>query len=127
MSLKLFIQDFYLNAINEKAKTRSLLEPYVADESLLEHVDLFEMGFPKYRIEIEDMVEEGNKIVLRARFQGRHDGPFNGIPPTNKVVDLPFMIMYHIENGKIVHHWLIGDQLAMLTALGVIQMEAQSA
>lgn len=127
MSLKSFIHDFYLNAINEKAKTRSLLEPYVADESLLDHVDLFEMGFPKYRIEIEDMVEEGNKIVLRARFQGRHDGPFNGIAATGKVVDLPFMIMYQIENGKIVHHWLAANHLALLTELGVIQMEAQTA
>lgn len=127
MSLKSFIKDVYLEALNGKAKTRSLLEPYVADEALLEHIEMAEMGFPKYRIEVEDMVEEGNKIVVRARLQGRHDGPFNGISATNKVIDMPFMIMYQIENDKIVHHWLEMNNLALLTELGAIKMEAQTA
>lgn len=127
MSLKSFIQDVYLDALNGKEKTRSLLEPYVEDEALLEHIEMAEMGFPKYRIEVEDMVEDGNKIVVRARLQGRHDGPFNGIPATNKVIDMPFMIMYQIENGKIVHHWLEMNHLALLTELGAINMETQTA
>ena len=127
MLLKTFIHDFYLNAVNGKEKTRALLEPFVTDEALFEHVAMFEGGFPRYRIAVEDMIEEGNKIAVRARFQGTHTGNFNGIPPTGKTVDLPFMIIYMVEGQKIVQHWLEANQLALLTQLGVMSTEPQPA
>ncbi|OLY94124.1 conserved hypothetical protein, steroid delta-isomerase-related [Cnuella takakiae] len=128
MSLRAFIHDFYENAINGKAKTRALLEPFVADETLLEHVDSFEAGFPLYRVAIEDIVEEGNRIVLRARFHGTHTGNFNGIPASGRTVEVPFMMMYHIEDGKIVQHWLFADTMDLLTQMGMMKRpEAQAA
>lgn len=123
MSLRTFVHDFYENAINGKEKTRELLQPFVADEALFEHVALFEAGFPKYRIAIEEIVEEGNFIVLRAKFHGTHTGTFNGIAPTGKSVTVPFMMMYRIEGGKIVQHWLEADSMQLLTQLGVMRQE----
>jgi predicted ester cyclase len=81
---------------------------------------MFEKGFPQYRLKAEDMVEEGDKVVVRARFLGTHTGEFNGIPATGKEVDLPFMIMYRIEGGKIAEHWLEANHLALLTQLGIM-------
>ena len=127
MSLKTFIHDFYENAINGKAKTRAALAPFVADEALMEHVDVFEAGFPRYRVAIEDIVEEGNRIVPRAKFHGTHTGMFNGIAPTGKTVEVPFLMMYKIENGKIVQHWLEADSMRLLTQLGVMTDAAQLA
>jgi predicted ester cyclase len=127
MSLKTFIHDFYENAINGKAKTRALLAPFVADEALMEHVAFFEAGFPKYSIAIADLVEEGNKVVVRATFHGTHAGMFNGIPPTGKTVTLPFLMMYQVENEKIVQHWLEADTMSLLTQLGVGSAAAQPA
>ena len=126
MSYKNLIQEFYTNAINNKVKTRASLAPYVTDEALLDHVDMFESAFPKYSIQIEDMIEEGDKLVVRARFQGKHLGTFNGIDPTGKSVDLPFVIIYRMENNKIVEHWLMANFLEMLTQLGVMNMAEQN-
>lgn len=119
MLLKTILQDFW-DTVSGKPKTRKMLEPYVTDESLYQHVDVFERGFPQYRLQAEDMIEEGDKVVVRARFSGTHSGDFNGIPATGKAVELPLIIIYRFEGGKIAEHWLEANQLALLTQLGVM-------
>ncbi|MCE7989274.1 MAG: hypothetical protein DYG89_49610 [Caldilinea sp. CFX5] len=43
-----------------------------------------------------------------------------GIAPTGKPVTIEIALIYHIENGKIVDHWMLADQLTMLQQIGVI-------
>jgi predicted ester cyclase len=66
-------------------------------------------------------------VVVRARFNGTHNGEFNGIPARGKTVDLPFIIIYRFEGGKIAEHWLEANHLVLLTQLGVMNTEAASA
>jgi len=124
--LKTIIQDFWDTA-SGKTKTRELLAPYVSEEAMFQHVEMFERGFPQYRLEAEDMIEEKDRVVVRARFMGTHNGDFSGIAPTGKSVDLPFIIIYRIEVGKIAEHWLEANHLALLTQLGVMNTEPQPA
>jgi predicted ester cyclase len=124
MSHRAFINAFYENAINGLDKTRESLAPYVSDEALHAHVEIFEKGFPRYSIQIEDFVEQDDKVVLRAHFQGTHTGDFNGIPPTGLTVDVPFLMMYRIEDGKIAQHWLEANHITLLSQLGVMESEA---
>jgi predicted ester cyclase len=126
MSPKTLIQEFWAS-ISGKTKTRESLKPYVTDEGLYQHVALFEGGFPQYCIKAEDMIEESNKVAVRARFIGTHSGTFNGIPATGKTVELPFIIIYRIEGEKIAEHWLEANNLDLLTQLGVMNTEAQPA
>jgi predicted ester cyclase len=123
MSPKALIQEFW-STISGKVKTRASLAPYVTDEGLYQHVEMFEKGFPKYRLKAEDMIEEGDKVAVRARFMGTHSGEFNGIPATGKSVELPFTIIYRMENGKIAEHWLEANSLVLLSQLGVMNTEA---
>ena len=114
----------YFNGISGVEKTRELLEEYTNDEKLIEHIDFFEGAFPKYELFIEEMVTEGNKVIVQGRATGTHEKEFNGIPPTGRKMDLPFVIRYTIENGKITDHWLIADQMILMEQLGVIQAQA---
>jgi predicted ester cyclase len=110
----------YFNAMSGKQKTRELSRQYMTDEELIEHISFFDAAFPKYEIFADEMIAEGNKVVVRARMRGKHEGELNGIPPTGKEVDFPFAINYEIENDKIVHHWLFADQVALMEQLGVM-------
>lgn len=110
----------YYNVLSGAAKTRELSEKYTNDEKLLEHIAFFEGAFPKYELFIEEMMTEGNKVIVQARATGIHEGALNGIPPTGKKMDLPFCIRYTIENEKITDHWLIADQLVLMEQLGVM-------
>lgn len=110
----------YFNAMSGVEKTRELCREYMDDEELIEHIAFFDAVFPKYDIYADEMTAEGNKVVVRARLKGKHEGEMNGIPPTHRDVDFPFAISYEIENDKIVHHWLIADQMALMEQLGVV-------
>ncbi len=111
----------YFNAISGEVKTDALLREYTNDEKLIEHIIFFEGTFPKYELFIEEMVSEGDKVLVRGRCKGIHLGEFNGVPPTNKEMDLPFVIRYVINNGQIVDHWLIADQMILMKQLGIIE------
>jgi predicted ester cyclase len=96
------------------------LNEYVADEELAQHIQFFETVFPNYQLVAEDMVAEGDKVVVRTRMHGRHQGSLMAIAPTGKEVTMPFMIIYRVANGKIVQHWLIADQMGLMQQLGAM-------
>ena len=114
----------YFKALSGVPKTRELLEEYITDEELLGHIAFFEVVFPGYEVLSDEMTAEGNRVVVRARLKGTHEGEFNGILPTHRNVEFAFAIGYEIENGKIAHHWLIADQMALMEQLGVMNVPA---
>ena len=116
----------YFNAISGSIKTRELCEVYTNDEKLIEHIQFFDGAFHKYELFIEEMITEGNKVIVQGRATGTHEKEFNGIPPTGRKMDLPFVIRYTIEGKKIVDHWLIADQMILMEQLGVLPEQTVS-
>lgn len=114
----------YFNAISGVTKTRELCEKYIMDEQLIQHILFFDGSFPSYEMFIDEITGEENRIVVRGRFKGKHEGELNGIPPTHKEVFFPFVIGYEIENNKIISHWLIADQTKLMEQLGVMTQSA---
>jgi steroid delta-isomerase-like uncharacterized protein len=77
-------------------------------------------AFPDSRVTIDDMIAEGDQVVTKKTFRGTHEGEFAGIPPTGKTVELQFVDIMRVHNGKIVEHWNCIDQLSFMQQLGVI-------
>jgi len=116
----------YFNALSGVIKTEELSRKYVDDQKLIDHIAFFDGAFPKYELFIEEMVCEGDKVIVQARAKGIHKAEFNGIPPTGKKMDLPFVIRYTIKDNKIVDHWLMADQVILMEQLGVIEPKAET-
>lgn len=114
----------YFNAVSGFFKTRELLEQYTTDEELIGHIIFFDTVFPQYEIFADEMTAEGNRVVVRTRIKGVHEGEFNGLLPTHRNVEFSFVVSYDIENGKIVHHWLIADQMSLMEQLGAMNVPA---
>jgi predicted ester cyclase len=117
-------KEFIINYFNDMAtsipKTRTFLGKYMTDEALIGHIEFFEAAFPGYKVYADEMTAEGNRVIVQARMKGTHLGDFAGIPPTHKTVDFPFVIRYEIEDNKIVSHWMLADQMALMEQLGVV-------
>ena len=118
MKNKEFILE-YFNAINHKIKTPEICAQYITDQGLIEHIRFFDGAFPKYALIADEMVSEGNQIIVRARAVGKHEGAFGDIPPTHRSIDFPFVVSYTLSNNKIISHWLIADQMLLMEQLGV--------
>lgn len=117
----------YIEAISGKDKPRATVDEYVADsdEELKEHIAVAEAAFPRYEMIAEDMIAEGDKVVVRATIHAVHKGDYMGIPPTGKQVSMPFIIIYRVANSKIVEHWSQADAMGLLQQLGVAPSSSQ--
>ena len=120
-----FIQR-YAEALSGKAKPPAVVNQYVADsdETLKQHIADIEAAFPRYELIGEDLIIEGEKIVLRFAMRGTHQGNFMGIPATGRQVNVPGIIIYRLATEqndaiKIVEHWMQIDAAALMQQLGV--------
>ena len=79
-------------------------------------------AFPDLHITIEDLIEEGDKVVSRQSVTGTHRGEYMGIPPTGKFVKYNEVFVVRFVDGRIAETWGIVDVLAQMRQLGVISM-----
>lgn len=89
-------------------------------QGLKDVVRMFESAFPDFRYEIEDVIAEGEKVVVRDVFRGTHQGNFMGIPATGKQVAMEAIHIYRFSEGKLAEHWVARDDLGMMQQLGVV-------
>lgn len=77
-------------------------------------------AFPDWKLTIEDMIEQGDRVAFRATVRGTHQGAFQSIAPTGKQVTVSALDIVRIENGKFVEHWGGPDVLNLLLQLGAV-------
>lgn len=78
-------------------------------------------AFPDVHISIEELVGEGDNVVLRWTFTGSHRGPYQNIPATEKQVSYTGIDWYTIADGQIMAAVREQDNLDVLQQLGVIE------
>ena len=74
---------------------------------------------PDMSFTIEDSVEHGDTIWVRARARGTATGPFFG-PPSGRPVDITVVDIARIVDGRIVEHWGVPDRFALLAQTGIL-------
>ena len=77
-------------------------------------------AFPDFKITIDEVVVVGDKVWARQKGGGTNLGSFAGHPPTGRTAFIDVIDVCRIEDGKIVEHWGVPDQLGMMTALGLV-------
>lgn len=107
----------YFRELSDKPKTEEMLDRYISDPGLKQHIREFEAAFPRYTIEAEEMVTEGDLVAVRGRVQGTHKGVFAGVPPTGRQLKLDLMLFYRISDGRISQFWMQSDSKALMDQL----------
>jgi predicted ester cyclase len=115
---KQLIQD-YFQALSGQPKTEELLDRFISDPSLKEHIRQAEAAFPGYELVADQIVADGDLVAVRGTVHAVHKGVFAGIEPTGRKVSFGLMIFYRISDARIAEHWLLMDTpvlMAQLTA-----------
>jgi ketosteroid isomerase-like protein len=81
--------------------------------------EMFRTGSPGPH-RLDDVIAEGDKVVVRVTGEGVHSGELFGIPPTNRHFTATGITILRIAGGKIVERWAEVDMLGCLQQLGVI-------
>jgi predicted ester cyclase len=80
----------------------------------------FTGSFPDFRMEIVDLVAEGDMVVAHFRCSGTHLGEWLGVPPTNRrFEDVDEIYIFRVENGRLVAGYGVEDNLSRLRQLGI--------
>jgi len=90
-------------------------------DGVLDYFRLLLTAFPDMRMDVEDLLADGDKTVARVRATATHDGEFMGVPPTGNRVDMQLIdIMRFDDDGLVREHWGVADMLSLMQQLGAI-------
>jgi steroid delta-isomerase-like uncharacterized protein len=88
-------------------------------EEFIEQVKMIHRGLPDININIEESYAEGDRVTSRYIMRGTHQGEFAGIPATGSKVEGSGMLIFRIENGKVVDIREEFDMVGFMQQLGM--------
>jgi len=77
--------------------------------------------FPDLKLTIEDILQDGKKVVVRARMAGTQSEPFLGFPSKNRKMDIQVVDIHEFKDGRIIRTWHTEDWMSGLRQLGVFE------
>lgn len=78
-------------------------------------------AMPDYRVSIDDLIAEGDRVVARFTMTGIHTGAdFLGLSASGRKINVTGISIFRVASGKIVEHWANEDALGLLQQLGAM-------
>jgi predicted ester cyclase len=75
-------------------------------------------GVPDAVQEVNQIFSNGQMVAVHVTYKGTQSGPMGPFPPSNKRLELPFLGILRVEDGKISEIWVEWDNLNALSQLG---------
>jgi steroid delta-isomerase-like uncharacterized protein len=101
--------------------------PPLPREGFTQRLARFYTAFPDTQNTLEDMIAEGDRVVVRVTLRATHRSVFHGVAPTGKQVTVSLVEILRIEDGQIVESWGgldLGDMLHQLGAVVSVDPDA---
>jgi steroid delta-isomerase-like uncharacterized protein len=104
----------------------ALPEPSMGPEGLKQQAEGYRTAFPDMRLQIDDIIAEGDRVATRWTARGTHEGELFGIPASGKQATVTGMTIDRIVDGRIAESWNNWDTLGLLQQLGAIPAMAEA-
>ncbi len=82
---------------------------------------LFKMlltAFPDFRASVQELLQDGDKVVARVTFSGTHEGEFLGMPASGNRVEWGVIDIMQFRGDKCIAHWGVMDMAAAMAQMG---------
>ncbi len=86
------------------------------------HRDL--AAVPDAQQELNLIFSSGQLVAAHVTYRGTQDGQMGPFPPSGRKLEIPFIGILRVEDGKIAEIWVEWDNLNALTQLGHFPPEA---
>ncbi len=83
-------------------------------------VTLYRTAFPDFRVPIEDLVAEGDRVVVRWTARGTHQGELMGNAPSGNRMAVTGILIDRVSGGKIEEEWVDYDTLHLMQQIGAV-------
>ena len=96
-------------------------EPFVQSrDGIAEFFRALVTAVPDANIAAEDMLASGDRVAVRFRLTGTHQGELMGAPGTGRSLDVEGITILRFEGDRAAERWNRLDDVALLTQLGVL-------
>jgi steroid delta-isomerase-like uncharacterized protein len=103
---------------HEKPPPGFVLKP--GREGIKELVATYLDAFSPMSVQVHAQYVDGDTVVSRVTFNGKHTGEFAGIPATGNDLSIEGIDIIRCEGGRFAEHWGLFDGVTMLAQLGVL-------
>jgi steroid delta-isomerase-like uncharacterized protein len=86
-------------------------------DGIIQVVKDHRVSFPDWNEHVEDIIAEGDKVVIRFKSTGTHRGAFAGVEPTGRKVTISEVAIFRLADGKIVEQWGMPDIAGLMTQI----------
>jgi steroid delta-isomerase-like uncharacterized protein len=80
----------------------------------------FFAAFPDLSATMDDLIQAGDRVAGRFTYRATHRGPFYGIPPTGRPIEMRSIDIWRVHDGEFAEHWDELNLLEVFQQLGVI-------
>lgn len=78
-------------------------------------------GFPNWHVTVDDTLASDGVVMKEWTVTATHEGEYNGIPPTERTIDISGMGKILIANGKVQEDHLYYDFHELIEQLGLTE------
>jgi predicted ester cyclase len=66
-------------------------------------------AFPDLEVEVEILVESGDRVAWQRTLRGTQDGSYSGFPATHRRIVWRDMVTSRLQDGRIAEEWVVTD------------------
>jgi steroid delta-isomerase-like uncharacterized protein len=78
-------------------------------------------SFPDFKVLAEDVIQEGNKVVVRSHITATQKGVFMGVPASGRSISIQAVDIHEVQDGRIARTWHTEDWMTGLRQLDLIR------
>ena len=89
-------------------------------DGLIDLIKTWRTAFPDGRMEIDDLIVEGDTVAIRNTWYGTQAAEFYGIPPSGKKVAVTSVGIDRVQDGLVTEGWGELDMIGMMQQMGAL-------
>ena len=78
-------------------------------------------SFPDFTVVVEDVIQEGSKVVVRSHITATQKGAFMGFPASGRSISIQAVDIHEVQAGRIARTWHTEDWMTGLRQLDLIR------
>jgi predicted ester cyclase len=89
-------------------------------DGLIDLIKTWRTAFPDGRMEIDDLIVEGDTVAIRNTWYGTQTAEFYGVPPSGKSVAVTSVGIDRVQGGLVTEGWGELDMVGMMQQMGAL-------
>jgi steroid delta-isomerase-like uncharacterized protein len=90
-------------------------------EGVMDFFRMNQAAFPDMHMHVDEVIASGDRVVVRGRVTGTHEGSFLDMPATGRQIEVKLIDIFRLgDDGLAQEHWGLMDAMAMMQQLGAL-------